>query len=244
MYGMNVYLDMKSITEKVAKTSVSHIKGILGLKGRVSTRGLMATLGMEPVESKLLPRLIQNIYKYENHFGEKTSLYNEVLDKFFKWYGNIEKDWKDVKKDIKERTTTACSKEIGIEIGEGFWKVIGSLFQYPDGRDHYLIKYFIGYGYISEHFKSSCPHCGEKNCCRRHVTNYCVKFDELRKKTLLEIGKLIGVSNFTSENTDVEKLLFDLYFNPRVTKNSQYEDNCCVEEIQHTIIQRESNTLI
>jgi hypothetical protein len=84
---MNCYLDMKSIADKVDKSSLLHTKAILDLHKRASSRRFFASLVTQPVTYKLLPILVKCIFKYK-HFEEKTTINNEILGEYHRRIGN------------------------------------------------------------------------------------------------------------------------------------------------------------
>ena len=220
VYGMNCYLDMKTIVDKVDVSGLMHTKAILGLSKRASSRGLMATLGTQPIRYKLLPRLVKSIFKYENHFGEKTTIYNEILGEYHRWIGEIgqDKKWADVERLIAEKGAREKAAEVGIEIGEDFWTVMKKYrYNWPDKRDIMVIQYFTNYGYFGEYISDPCPHCGGARS-RKHITNQCDKFDGLRKETLKQIGEIIGPID---EEKGLEYWMTKIYFDPKADRGTK-----------------------
>ena len=211
---------MKSIVDKVDTTCLLHTKAILGLHKRASSRRLMAALGTQPVRYKLLPRLVKSMAKYETHFGEKTTIYNEVMKDYHRWLGEVgpNKEWADVERLIAEKGAREKAAEVGIEIGEDFWAVLNKYrYRWSDRRDALVIQYLTNYGYYGEYISDPCPHCGGVRS-RTHITNECAKFDGLRKETLRKIEDIIGPMD---RKDDLEHWLMKLYFDPKLERGAK-----------------------
>jgi hypothetical protein len=90
------------------------------------------------------------------------------------------------------------------------------LYKYPDRRDGHLIRYLLGYGFMDKRLFPECKLCGSNNNSRKHVTNECVFFNDLRRNTLENIGKIIDVANLD----DLEYWVNVIYFGPYLSWNS------------------------
>ena len=213
IYGMNVFMDKKTVMDKVRKTSVRHIKSIMSIPPRGSTRLLMTTLGIPTIESVLFPMLVNNLHKYKNHFGVLPDFYDEVISRYQETLcGETCSDSLtrfNLAEKLRLRTVISTAAEKGIIVSETFLAHLNTYwFKYPDKRDHYVVKFFTEIGYFNV---GSCSYCGETNS-RKHVTNECPEFSTHRKK-----NKDILLSTVQgNDQLEMEDLLLKLYFSPPV----------------------------
>ena len=93
-----------------------------------------------------------------------------------------------------------------------------------DKRDGHMIRYLVNHGFFKERYLPICKNCGEANS-RKHVTNYCPAFDEIRVSTWKELDELRKTRVKTKDiyKEDLEKAFLDIYFKPRSFCENEFE---------------------
>jgi len=79
-----------------------------------------------------------------------------------------------------------------------------------------MIRYLVNHGFFKARYLPTCKHCGEANS-KKHFTNYCPVFDEIRASAWKELDELrktrVKLKDIYKE--DLEKAFLDIYFKPR-----------------------------
>ena len=77
----------------------------------------------------MMIRLLKVIKKYRMHFNEHPTLYNDVINEFGKWYGEIDDNISI--NTIKKNTIIKSLKELAekneLKISEGYRKVVKNI---------------------------------------------------------------------------------------------------------------------
>ena len=79
-----------------------------------------------------------------------------------------------------------------------------------DKRYRHLIRYLVNQGFFKGRYIPKCPFCNSDNS-RKHVTNVCPKFENIRGKTWVNLGKTRNIEPYKG---DLESAILDVYFNP------------------------------
>jgi hypothetical protein len=221
---MSCYLDKTDIIDCVERGNMRYIKSILGLKNQVSSERLRLILN-KPLEKHTLWVLLRKtLKKYKQHFGEDAWIFNKANYKYEKWIQGMsegkddklvkaitleKKNYTLFKRFIGEHSLKEMASNDGIIIGDKFREMFKkNYFVAWDKRDNHLIRYLVNHGFWKGRFFPKCRHCGELNS-RKHVTNECKLFDDLRNIILNELKKTRrGIVQ------DLEKAILDVYFNP------------------------------
>ena len=213
IYGMNVFSDLEVIMEKIQRMTMSHIKGIMGMTSRASSRRLMLALGLASTRDTLAPMLLKNISKYIGHFGEKTTLYSKALEKH-EAVIKESKCWKEVQETIKWQSLRESAEGKGVRVEKGYLTLLEKhLYKWPDRRDHFMVKYLCNWAYFNEEFKQKCAACGAPQSTK-HVTDSCPYFKDSREKTLRDIGTILGKN---TDETSLYETINLLYYSPQLT---------------------------
>ena len=218
IYGLCSYLDNGPLIDKAQKWAMKYLRSLLGLKDNVSTRRTRLAFNLTKFEYKLLPRLVKNIKKFQNHFGYTPSIYDKTLEVYEKDMGEkiLLLDHRQLKKDAEKRSQQLTANKEGIIVGPRFNEVIEKhLYKYPNKMDAFLVRYILKYGFYCERINPQCLHCKEQNS-RTHVTNDCEYFKLSRQKTMEFIGNTIGVKNLHLNDQDLESWIMTIYFNPSI----------------------------
>lgn len=214
IYGLSCYLDDKIIIDKVEKNAVSFIKIILDLDNGVSSDKLRLAMALPKLEHRLVISLIKNIRKYESHFQEKITIYDEIIDKYKKIF---EYDWentdnvKEIKSIIIKKSIRLMGNKLGIIIGNNFEESYKkNLYKWCDKRDFFLLKFIVNYGYFRERLKNTCPFCEKENNNRNHITDFCPGLRISRIKFFDKLQEM-GAEDLSS----VEGWIMKIYFDPQ-----------------------------
>ena len=102
------------------------MRNIIGLgKGTPKSRFMLA-IGNGSFRNTMMIRLLKVIKKYRMHFNEHPTLYNDVINEFEKWYGEM--DDNITINTIKKNTIIKSPKELAekneLKISEGYRKVV------------------------------------------------------------------------------------------------------------------------
>ena len=99
-------------------------------------------------------------------------------------------------------------------------------FNFPDKRDHFLVKFLTNHGFFKARFAPECSRCGQPNS-RRHAINECPAADQLRTRTLRNIAEITKVPY-----RDLEGFILLLYFRPSWDDKTMYK---LVEEVKRCL---------
>jgi len=79
LYGLPAFAEHKSKINKVDKAMLSNIKKLLKLPTKTNNQKLKTALGLSELNLYLTKRLIKIKNKYEKTFGEKSTLYDNII---------------------------------------------------------------------------------------------------------------------------------------------------------------------
>jgi len=214
IYGLNPFLDMGDVIDIAQKASLKYLRSILGLKHNVSSRRCRLVFGLPKLEHNLLVRLVKNVKKYKEHFGEIPSIYNRTLEEYRKWSGLdqplTELPIEYLKSTVLNRSISDTAAKEGINVGTRFKEVIEKfLYRWPDRRENLLIRYIIKFGFFDPRLFSECELCGGENS-RTHVTNECPYFNGSRNRALEKAKKILGQNALSN----LEEVIMQAYFAP------------------------------
>lgn len=230
IYGMSCFLDMKSVIESVERGNLKYTKSILGLSNQVNSDRLRVILN-RPLDRHCLWALMRkNMRKYKNHFGEEPWIYNKISFEYEKWLKELagkEKaeeifamevaNYGKFKWTVGDYSIRSMALEDGLDIAQNYREVHNKqYFMAWDKRDGHMIRYLVNHGFYKARFIPLCKHCGEANS-RKHVTNECPAFDDLRERAWDELDELrkTRVKMKIQFEGDLEKAFLDAYFKPR-----------------------------
>jgi hypothetical protein len=228
-YGMSCFLDDHDIIDSVERYSIKYTKAILGLNNQVNSDRLRLILNRPKERYTLWVLLRKTLRKYSKHFKSEAWIFNRINFGYEEWlrksghagnetktnalvYGKyLEKlDYKSFKSLVVKVSKNQLANELGIKIGSDYYDTHSKYyFMFPDKRDGHLIRYLLDFGFYKNRFCEICKHCGQANS-RKHVTNDCIAFDELRQRTRRKLQKASGVIL----GEDLEASILGAYFNP------------------------------
>ncbi len=193
------------------------MRSLLSLKHNVSKRRTRLTFAIPKMEHQLLVRLVANVYKYTAHFGEFPTIYNRTLEVYGGWsgldwktYGTHPKIYKDL---ILSKSIRDAAKFEGVVIGPRYMEVVTKyMYRWPDRRENLVVRWLIKFGFFDSRLFPMSEYCEGENS-RRHVTNECPYFRDLRDTTLRKMGTQLGIGNLHNGG-DLEELLLPTYFCP------------------------------
>ena len=212
IYGMASYLDLPEIVNKVERTRMRCLKSVMGSKDSTSSNRFRLALGIPLIEYELFFRAMNISKKYEENFKEKAWIINDIIEVFKRDLEITAADTIDTMKDkALQESAARLAKEERINIGNAGYNIITKrmLYQWLDHRDHYVIKYIVGYGRFNQRLFPSCKHCGKQNS-RTHFTNECDQGTEARHKLLKSLER----TGINLEEDNFEDLIMKWFFNP------------------------------
>lgn len=164
------------------------------MKHNVSSNRCRLAFGLAKLEYHLILRLVKNVNKYVNHFGEYPEIYRRTLNEYLKWANNVQPRIKTLIKTLKpyllEKSITGTALKENIVIGPRFREMIDKyLYSWPDRRKNLLARYIFKYGFSHARLFPLCGSCGGDNS-RTDVTDICPFFRDGRDATLEKIRKL------------------------------------------------------
>lgn len=212
-YGLSNFLDAGNIMESLEKARLKYFRSILGTKDNIKSNLLRVVFNLPKMEYALYPRLLRTVEKYYQHFGERPTMFDHIIEAFDRRLGPLRNNYDDRVKQIRDINVSQMAAAEGIQIGCRFNEMIDKvLYKYPDRRDNFLVSYMLSYGFFDSRLFPKCKLCGSDENSKLHVTNDCPHFDQLRKKTLKQVGNLIGVSNLD----DLGYWLEVIYYSPYI----------------------------
>ena len=217
VYGLCSFLDHGDVIDIAQNAQLKYIRSLLGLKNNVSKRRTRMVFGLPKLEHMLLCRLMKNVKKYVDHFGEYPSIYDKTVRMYAEWSGLAPEvgmvEPKLYKKIVYSKSVTSAALAEGVEIGDRFWEVISrNFYKAPDRRENLVVKYLLKWGFFDPRLFPVCELCGKDNS-RTHVTNECDFFEKLRSESLKKIGAVLHLGNI-EKCSDLEKWLTEIYFSP------------------------------
>lgn len=223
VYGLSSWLDCGDLIDMAQNASLKYIRGLLGLKHNVSKRRSRLVFGLPKMEHLLLCRLIDNVKKYVDHFGEFPSIYETTLKTYEKWSGIDTQigfsDPKSFKKSICDKSMKQAAEAEGIEFGDRFKEIIHKhMYRFPDRRENLTTMWLLNWGFFEPRLFPVCGLCGGENS-RKHVTNDCPFYEELRVKTLKQIGRVLHLGNL-EKSGNLHDWLLNIYFAPGLKWNT------------------------
>lgn len=211
-YGLCVYLDWGNLMESLEKTRLKYFRSILGTKDNVSSNLLRVVLNLPKMEYLLYNRLLNVVCKYQYHFNQRPTIYDNILSAFQNRVQctptmNMVQRYSH----IKFINIKMMAKYAKININQQFIPIMQKYYyKYPDRRDGLMIRYLCNYGFFDSRLFPTCKYCGQANS-RDHITNDCQEqfFCDLRQSTLRDISQLTR-----EESNNLMKSIIDLYFCP------------------------------
>jgi hypothetical protein len=201
--------------EMAERMRLKYLKSIIGLTENVSNDRMRLVLHKHKLEVDLYMRLHETLKKYEMQFKERATLYDHIMRAYSNWLGfNYTRKEKE---RVQKRSVFEIAKREGISIGSRFKNSFDThLYKYPDKRDGLMMRYFVKFGFFDSRLFPICKLCLRDNKeipnSRKHVTDECIYFEELRMKTLDKIGQLIDCNNISG----LEDWLMTIYFAPHL----------------------------
>ena len=212
-YGMCIFIDEKNIMESLEKARMKYIRAIINSKDNVKSNLLRLVLCIPRLEYNLFNRLLNVVEKYEQHYNEKLTIFNTIIEAFNKRTGANKINNKGLRYNtIKYKNINNIALYENINISDKFMDLFNKYyFKYCDKRDNLIIKFFTNYGFFEPRLFPICKYCGENNS-RTHIVNECKDkfFVNLREEFSPKIKK------YLNKNIDnLEKGLLEIYFEPR-----------------------------
>ena len=116
-------------------------------------------------------------------------------------------------KQIRSKNVLEIAEAEGITNGTRFDEMAH---KHPDRTYNHLVRYLLGYGFMGGRLFPVCKLLGSNNNSKKHVTNECVFFDNIRRSTLEKIGEITGTGNLD----DLQYWINVIYFGPYLSWNS------------------------
>ena len=170
-YGAAVFLQLNTIVNYIDEVCYRFMRNIIGLgKGTPKSRFMLA-IGNGSFRNTMMIRLLKVIKKYRMHFNEHPTLYNDVINEFGKWYGEIDDNISI--NTIKKNTIIKSLKELAekneLKISEGYRKVVKKYWYRGSAlEERCFIRYICETGWTNNHKK--CYRCdSEEGYTKEHV---------------------------------------------------------------------------
>ena len=235
-YGMSCFLDKEDMVDIVERSIMKYTKSILGFKNQICSDRLRVILN-RPLDRHILWALLRkNLTKYKNHYGEEAWIYNKVNYKYEDWLKKMtrkeekvnrliraitleKQNYRDFKKYIADNSVEYLAMTQGIEVGKDY-RLLHNKRYYKayDYKDKHMMNYLLDHGFWKGRYFPKCELCGADNS-RKHVTNECHAFSELRNRTIKDIKKHMKEYDMN----DLEKILLDIYYKPTEEKKKVLE---------------------
>ena len=189
-YGAAVFLQLNTIVDYIDEVCYRFMRNILGLgKGTPKSR-FMVAIANGGFRNTMMIRLLKVIMKYRVHFNEHPKLYNNIINKFFEWYGKVDNNTNlnGVKKHTIIKSIKDMAKKNDISISEGYRKVVKKYWYRGSAEEEKcFIRYICETGWNNNHKK--CFRCGSnEGYTKKHVLNECPVFEKWRSRTRKKIG--------------------------------------------------------
>ena len=100
------------------------MRNIIGLgKGTPKSRFMLA-IANGSFRNNMMIRLLKVIKKYRMHFNEHPTLYNDIINEFGKWYGEMDDNINinTIKKNTIIKSIKELAEKKDIKISEGYRK--------------------------------------------------------------------------------------------------------------------------
>ena len=89
-YGAVVFLQLNTIINYIDEVCYRFMRNIIGLgKGTPKSRFMLA-IANGSFRNTMMIRLLKVIKKYRIYFNEHPTLYNDIINEFGKWYGEMD----------------------------------------------------------------------------------------------------------------------------------------------------------
>lgn len=224
-YGMCAFVDQTLTMSRLEATKMMLLRDILGYRHNVSNDRLRLALGLPHTEYILYPRLRKALRKYEEHFGERATVFDRHMDVFYKDMtkeGVSEQELKKMKdKPMKElarrRSVRKLGENEGIKVGDSFFEVtLKNVYQWEDRREKMVIRYMAKVGWIANRAGLTCELCKGVVYDRTHITDVCPYMEKAR----IVFRRELGLSDEVSVEAEVLRIFFDMAFSEATKKEN------------------------
>ena len=150
----------------------------------------MLAIAKGSFRNTMLIRLLEVIKKYRMYFNEHPTLYNNIINEFGNWYGEMDDNINinTIKKNIIIKSLKELAEKNEIKISESYRKVVKK-YCYKESalEERCFIRYICEAGWTNNHKK--CNRCAsEKGYTKEHVLNKFLVFELWRNRTRKKIG--------------------------------------------------------
>ena len=189
-YGAAVFLQLNTIVNYIDEVCYRFMRNIIGLgKGTPKSRFMLA-IANGSFRNTMMIRLLKVIKKYRMHFNEHPTLYNDIINEFGKWYGEMDDNITitTIKKNTINKSLKELAEKNDIKISEGYRNVVKKYWYKGSAlEERCFIRYICETGWTNNHKK--CYRCGsEEGYTKEHVLNKCPVFEPWRNRTRKKIG--------------------------------------------------------